>query len=750
MKGIHPSVGTHHIYIKEECKPVRQPQRRMNPALQDIVKEEVQKLLDAGFIYPISDSEWVSPLVLMPKKNGKWRICVDYRELNKATKKDHFPLPFIDQVLDGLAGKSFFSFLDGFSGYNQIQISLEDQDKTTFTCPWDTFAYPVLRFRLCNAPATFQRAVLSILAELVHDSVEIYMDDFTPYGSSFQEALSNLGKVLSKCIEMNLSLSLEKCEFLMTEGTVLGHTISRQGLQVDPNKVAIIKRVPPPQKVRDVWSFLGLAGHYRRFIKDFSKLASPLFGLLAKDVEFKWSDDCQKALNELKDKLVSAPILRGPNWAVPFHIHTDASNKAIGATLGQLEEKLPYAIYFVSKNLSKAEMNNTVTEKEFLAVVHALNKFQHYIIGYQTFVYTDHAAIRYLMNKPDVNARIIRWLLLLQQFDLTIVDKPGRENLVADFLSRLYLPAGEEGTMDDQMPDEHLFSIFVLSLWFADIANYLVSSQFPLHLSSKEKSRIVRKSESFTWIGGNLFKLGPDHILRRCAREEEVFDILLTCHDGPCGGHFAAKRTAFKILQAGYYWPTLHAYVRRYISQCDRCQRMGKPTPRDEMPLQPQVTLESFEKWETKAIKAAIEEKVAEFLRENIFYKFGYPREIVTNKGIQFTSNFIEYLLAHHRIKHRTSTPYHPQANGQVEVTNRALEGILTKVVSSSRKDWADHLVEATWAYNTTWKTTTSFTPYELFYGKRALLSIEFEYNTLRMAAQLDVDLSHAQQERLM
>jgi len=246
MKGVHPSVYTHHIYIKEDCKLVRKPQRRMNPALKNIVKEELQKLLDAGFIYPISDSEWVSPLVFVPKKNGKWIICVDYRELNKATKKDHFPLPFINQVLDGLAGKKFFSFLDGFSGYNQIQISLEDQDKTTFTCPWGTFSYRVLPFGLCNAPATFQRAVLSIFSELVHDSVEIYMDEFTPYGSNFQEALSNVGKVLTKCIEMNLSLSPEKCEFLMTEGTVLGHTISCQGLQVDPNKIALIKKFPPP------------------------------------------------------------------------------------------------------------------------------------------------------------------------------------------------------------------------------------------------------------------------------------------------------------------------------------------------------------------------------------------------------------------------------------------------------------------------------------------------------------------------
>eukprot|EP00253_Pinus_taeda_P015821 PITA_15821 len=430
---------------------------------------------------------------------------------------------------------------------------------------------------------------------------------------------------------MNLSLSPEKCEFLMTKGTVLGHTISQQGLQVDPNKIAIIQKVPPPQKVRDVQSFLGLAGYYRRLIKDFSKLALLLFGLLGKDFEFIWTDNCQGALGELKDKMVTAPILRGPNWALPFHIHTDALNKAIGAALGKVEEKLPYAIYFVSKNLSKAKLNYTVTEKEFLAVVHSLNKFRHYITSYQTFVHTDHAAIRYLMNKPDVNARIIRWLLLLQKFDLTNIDKPGKENVVAEFLSRLDLPAGEDGT-------------------------------FPPHLSSKEKRKIVRKSAPFTWIGGKLFKLGPDKILRHCVREEEVFEILLTCHDGPCGGHFGAKGIAFKILQAGYYWRTLHQDVKRYTSQCDRCQRMGKLTPRDEMPLQPQVTFKPFEKWgmdfvgpinppskqksyiiactdyltkwaETKAIKAATEQKVAEFLRENNFYKFGYPRELVIDQG---------------------------------------------------------------------------------------------------------------------
>jgi len=200
----------------------------------------------------------------------------------------------------------------------------------------------------------------------------------------------------------------------MTEGTMLGHGISQQGLEVDPNKITIIQRVSPPQKLRDVKSFLGLARYYGRFIKDFSKLASSMFVLLGKDVEFIWSKNCQEALDTLKSKLVTASILRGPKWALPFHIHTDSFNKVIGVSLIQIDEKIPYAIYFISKNLSKVELNYIATEKELLAVVHSLNKFKHYIIGYQTFVHTDDVAIIYLMNKPDVNAHIIRWFILLQ------------------------------------------------------------------------------------------------------------------------------------------------------------------------------------------------------------------------------------------------------------------------------------------------------------------------------------------------
>ncbi|CAM8880314.1 unnamed protein product [Rhodiola kirilowii] len=260
----------------------------------EVVQKEVQKLLDVDVIYPISDSQWVSPVHVVPKKTGitvelnaqgelvtkriqnGWRVCIDYRKLNAVTRKDHFPLPFIDQMLDRLAGKPYFCFLDGFSGYNQIPIAAEDQEKTTFTCPFGTFAFRRMSFGLCNAPGTFQRVVMSIFLELISECVEVFMDDFTVYGNTFDECLLNVDRVLARCEETNLVLNYEKCHFMVTHGIVLGHVVSREGFQVDKAKIDLIMSLPYPSDQRGVKSFLGHAGFYRRFLQDFSKRALPL------------------------------------------------------------------------------------------------------------------------------------------------------------------------------------------------------------------------------------------------------------------------------------------------------------------------------------------------------------------------------------------------------------------------------------------------------------------------------------------
>jgi hypothetical protein len=256
--------------------------------------------------------------VVPNKVTVKLIICVDFWELNKATLKDYFPLPFIDQVLDTLSGKKYFSFLDGYSGYNQILIAPEDKDKTTFTFPWGTYAYRVLPFGLCNAPATLQRALLGIFVDLIHDYVELYMDEFTVYGNTYHEALDNLNKVLIRCQEINLSLSHEKCKMLLTEGVVLGHHVSSEGIIVDPAKIKVIVKLLCLKTQKEVRIFLGHARYYRRFIENFTKIVAPMFGLLTKDVDFLWTDQCQTTFEVLKAKLSLAPILRGPNWALPF------------------------------------------------------------------------------------------------------------------------------------------------------------------------------------------------------------------------------------------------------------------------------------------------------------------------------------------------------------------------------------------------------------------------------------------------
>jgi hypothetical protein len=269
--------------------------------------------------------------------------------------------------------------------------------------------------------------------------------------------------------------------------------------------------------------------------------------------------------------LSSTPVLRGPNWSLPFHICIDASDTALGEVLGQRESQLPYAIYFVSKNISPTEFNYTFTEKELLVVVYDINKFRHYITGYQAFVHTDHSTIKFLMKKPVKNLRFTIWMLLLQEFNINIIDIPGKDNLVDDFLSRM-IHLGDNALADDTFLDENLFAISTFTPWYADVANYLVTWKLPNKLSHREKQKVIQLSENYMWHDDCLYKIGPDLVIRRCVREDEIHDILQACHDGPRGGHFAEKRTAYKVMKFGYYWPNIFKDARTYVSNYDERQ----------------------------------------------------------------------------------------------------------------------------------------------------------------------------------
>nr|GEY52964.1 reverse transcriptase domain-containing protein [Tanacetum cinerariifolium] len=435
-------------------KVLKSHKRAISWKLSDI--QEVEKLLDARLIYPISDSPWVSPVHCVPKKGGftivaneeneliltrlvtGWRVCIDYRKLNEATCKDHFPLSFMDQMLERLARNEYYCFLDGLSG-----------------------------------------CMVAIFHDMVENTIEVFMDDFSVFRNSIENCLSRLDKMLQRCEDTKLYLNWEKSHFLVKEGIVLGHKISKNGIEVDKAKIDVIAKLPHPTSVKGVRSFLDHASFYRRFIKDFSKISRSMTHLLEKHTLFVFSEDCIQAFQTLKKKLTEAPILIASNWDLSFEFMCDASDFAIGAVLGKCHEKHFRPIHYASKTLTDAESNYTTTEKEMLAVVYAFEKFRSYMIMNKCTVHTDHSALKYLFAKKDAKARYLRWVLLLQEFDFDVIDTKGAENLAAGHLSRLENPY--ENVLDPKEINEN-FPLETLSMvtyrgdsgtpWFADFANY--------------------------------------------------------------------------------------------------------------------------------------------------------------------------------------------------------------------------------------------------------------------------------------
>ncbi|GJW61642.1 reverse transcriptase domain-containing protein [Tanacetum coccineum] len=499
----------------------------------------------------------------------------------------------------------------------------------------------------------------------------------------------------------------------------------------------------------------------------------------SKETPFVFSQDCIDAFETLKKKLTEAPILVVPDWNLPFELMCDASDFAIGAVLGQRKTKHFQPIHYASKTMTEAQIHYTTTEKEMLAVVYAFEKFRPYLVLSKSIVYTDHSALKYLLSKQDAKPRLLRWVLLLQEFDIIIRDKKGTENLAADHLSRLENPHKdvlENKDINENFPLETLGVISSGSTpWFADIANFHAGNFIIKGMSSQQKKKFFKDVKHYFWDDPYLFRICADQIIRRCVHGQEAIDILKACHEGPTGGHHGANLTAKKVFDAGFFWPTIYRDAHTMIKSCDTCQRQGKISQRDEMPQNAIQVCEIFDVWgidfmgpfpssrgnkyilvavdylskwvEAKALPTNDARVVVKFLK-SLFARFGTPRAIISDRGTHFCNDKFAKVMSKYGVTHRLATAYHPQTSGQVEVSNRGLKRILERTVGENRASWSDKLDDALWAFRTAFKTPIGCTPYKLVYGKSCHLPIELEHKAYWALKHANFDLKTAGDHR--
>ena len=425
-----------HTIDTGDSRPIKIPPRRVPMHLRQVYDDEVRKMLEQGVIEP-STSSWASPVVLVRKKDGSYRFCVDYRSLNEVTKKDAYPLPRLDESIEAMAGAEWFHTLDLHSGYWQVAMDPADKEKTAFSTRMGLYQFRVMPFGLTNAPATFERLMEMVLNGMQWEQLQVYLDDVIIFGRTYLIAMLNLIQVFMRFRKAGLKMKVKKCLLFQRQVSFLGHIVGRDGVRCDPAKLEAVADWPHPTNVTEVKSFLGFATYYRRFIAHFSTVASPLTNLTRKDVEFEWTSACERAFRRLKSSLLSAPILAYPRMEGQYILDTDASNTGIGAVLSQMQQGEERVIAYGSKTLSRSQRNYCTTYKELLAVVKFCRHFKPYLWGKPFIVRTDHASLVWLKNFKEPEGMLARWIAALGEYQIEeIQHRPGIRHVNADVMSR--------------------------------------------------------------------------------------------------------------------------------------------------------------------------------------------------------------------------------------------------------------------------------------------------------------------------
>ncbi len=745
----------HRIELEAGSVPPSKPAFRMSPSELDELKKQLTELEEHGFIQP-SKSPFGAPVLFVKKKDGSTRMCVDYRALNKITIKNKYPLPRVEELFDRLQGAKYFTKIDLRSGYHQVRIHPDDVSKTAFRTRYGHYEFLVLPFGLTNAPATFMHLMQEIFRPYLDSHVIVFLDDILIYSRTLEEHRKHVRQVLLLLRQHKLYAKKSKCEFFKSKVSFLGHIVSENGIEMDPEKIKAIIDWPAPTNIQEVRSFLGLAGYYRKFIRRFSHICSPITELLKNDTPYEWTIEREKCFKLLKQAISSAPVLQLPNPSLPFIVTTDASGYAVGATLSQDQGNGDQPIAFLSKKMLPAEKNYPVHEQELLAIVIALREYRHYLHGskFTVKVLSDHDSLRHFASQPNLSSRQTRWSEFLAEFDYNIEYQEGKKNVVADALSR----RADHNSNNNCTSKVKSSTVTAMELSTNNVNT--IKEELKLIYSSDPQCKQILESGG---MGKYSVRNGIIFITTNPNSQPLIFiphhptlktQLIRECHDSTVSGHVGIAKT-IELVSRHFYWPALHRNVEEYVLSCLACQSnkpshqspagLLKPLPIPErrwdvvtMDLITQLPRSTrgadaivvfVDKLSKQVHFAATTSNITAPGLANIFFyevvrHHGIPTSIISDRDTRFTSHFWKALWDKLGTKLAMSTAYHPQTDGQTERANRTLEDMLRAYVSHRQTDWDLHLIAAEIATNNSLHASTGFTPYYLNTGQHPNLPI--------------------------
>lgn len=723
-----------------DALPIKQRHYPISPAVQSLMYAELDRMLDCGVI-ELSQSPWNSPISMVRKSNGKARLCLDARALNAVTKKDAYPMPIIDGILSRLNETHYISSIDLKDAFWQVELTEGSREKTAFSVPGRPhYQFRRMPFGLCNSAQSMCRLMDVVIPAHLREYVFVYIDDLLVVSEDVETHFDRLRQVAESLRNAHLTINVDKSKFLMKSIRYLGHIVGGGHLQADPDRVKAISDFPVPKTIRQIRSFMGMAGWYQRYISNFSSIAAPITDLLAGKAKFEWTTNAQLAFGTLKDKLMSAPVLAHPDFKRPFYIQCDASSTGIGAVLFQLDDdgnERPIA--FMSKKLNAAQRNYTITELECLAAVTAIKRFRGYIEGMEFKVITDHASLKWLMGQKDLNGRLARWSLKLQGFNFSIEHRKGSANIVPDALSRAHIEEVNGAMLNVNLESTHFQDEEYLQLQqtINDNKNQLPDLKIV-------DGKVYKRTEFNTGniqLDSTCWKLWVPAAMQA--------NLVNLAHEPPMSAHGGIAKTLERLRRL-FYWPKMTAAVRKAVGECETCSEtkatnktlrppMGQlieterpfqflysdllgPYPRSKSGnTHILVTLDKFSKFVfLHPLRKASAKEVIDFTEKSVFQLFGVPEILYSDNGVQYKSKEFSALLTKYGVKHMTSATHAPQANASERV-NRSILASIRSYIQPDQQQWDANLQAIASAMRSSIHSSTKYTPYYSVFGQHMI-----------------------------